>query len=293
MSEKIPLAVTGTNGLVGSRFITDFADRYDVLSLDRNNPIQPVDITDSEVVEAVLRDSKAEFLVHFAAFTDVNAAWRQQGDKNGLAYQVNVAGTNNLVSACEKFGKRLIHVSTAYVFDGNSIDQYRETDTPHAIEWYGQTKLWAEEIIQSSTIPWTIFRIDQPFASQPHQKLDIAHRLASGLQNNTLYPQFTNHYFGPTIIEDFAKTIDWAIRTSATGLYHASSGERWSDFQFAQAIKDQHLLSGEVKPGNLDEYLKTQPRPYQRNTALDCTKLHSQIDFTPQTVHQAISKLKF
>jgi dTDP-4-dehydrorhamnose reductase len=290
----MPTAVLGTglSGLVGSRLVQDFSDTYQFQNLDLSNPTQPVDITNAEQVLNIFNQSSAQFVVHFAAFTDVTKAWEQRDDTNGVAYKVNVTGTENIVQAAAQTGKHLIHISTAYVFNGEKTEMYTEEDALSPIEWYGKTKAIAEERVQASNGKWTILRIDQPFRSDSFPKLDIVHKVMQGLKEKTLYPQFTNHFFGPTYINDFAKVIDWVIRTQTTGLFHASSGEKWSDFDFATAINEVAKLGSEVKPGDLDAYLKTVNRPYQRNTAMDCSKLHQLLDFTPTSIKTALSQVK-
>lgn len=291
MTQPIILG-TGLNGLVGSRLVKDFSDQYNFDNLDLRDPQRPVDITDYEQVIRVLSASPAKFLIHFAAFTDVTAAWQQNKDTSGLCYKINVEGTKNIVRACQATHKHLIHISTAYVFDGNKASPYDETDAMHPIEWYGETKALAEEVVQSSNIDWTILRIDQPFRSDAFMKLDTLHRILQGLENNQLYPQFTDHTFGPTYINDFVKILDWVIRTKQTGLFHASNGEQWSDYNFALAVKETLALATEVKAGSLQEYLKTLQRPYQKNTALNCQKLFAQLDFKLKSIRQAIQEVE-
>ncbi len=284
---KKPVLVTGANGLVGSKFTQMFVNSYDFHSLDISNPQNPIDITDSAQVLKALENSDAQHIVHYAAYTDVTGAWKQNGDKNGVAYKVNVGGTQNIVDACKKTGKHMIHVSTAYVFDGNKEDLYTEDDQLSPIEWYGFTKAEAERVITESEIDWTILRIDQPFRSDSQVRPDVVRRIATGLQEGKLYPQFTNHYFGPTFIDDFAKVVDFVIRTNTTGVFNATSGEKWTDFDFANLIKETFQLTGEVKPGDLNEYLKTLDRPYQKNTAMDASKLKSVLDFELLSVKDA------
>lgn len=283
---------TGINGLVGSKFQSQFASEYSIHSLDIADPQTPVDITNSEqVLTALSTDPDAKFVLHLAAFTNVTEAWKQNGDTTGMAYKVNVEGTKNIVNACQQHGLHLIHVSTAYVFDGEKEGLYTERDTMSPIEWYGQTKAMAEELITESSIDWTILRIDQPFRDDSFPRQDIAHRILDGLKTNSLYPQFTNHYFGPTYINDFSKIIDWVVRTKTTGLFNASSGEKWSDFEFATAIANMRGITDEIQKGDLDEYLKSLDRPYQRNTAMDTKKLCAELDFTLTPIVKALGEI--
>jgi dTDP-4-dehydrorhamnose reductase len=289
---KASLLGTGLNGLVGSRFTQDFAEFYEFENLDVSHPTSPTDITDYHQVLAAFSASSAEAIVHFAAFTDVTKAWEQKDDKNGVVYKVNVQGTENVARAAAVTGKHLIHISTAYVFNGEKEEMYTEEDAMSPIEWYGQTKAWAEEKVQEIGGSWTILRIDQPFRPDAFPRPDTAHRIISGLQAGKLYPQFTNHYFGPTYIPDFARVIDWVVRTKAAGIFHASAGEKWSDYNFACLINDELKLGGSVNEGDLENYLKTLSRPYQRNTSLDCSKLKQVIDFEMRTVKEAVQAIQ-
>ncbi|MEA2057052.1 MAG: sugar nucleotide-binding protein [Patescibacteria group bacterium] len=291
-SEKIPLLATGLNGLVGSKFTQLFQNKYTFDGLDVRHPTNPVDITDKQAVDQAIGQSQAQSLIHLAAFTNVTAAWKQNNDKNGLAYQVNVIGTQNIVETCQKYHKHLIHISTAYVFDGEKDEVYLESDQPNPIEWYGQTKLEAEKIVTNSDLNWAILRIDQPFRSDPFEKTDMAHKIIQGLTANELYPMFDNHYFGPTYINDFAKVLDFFVSQQKTGLFHATSGEKWSDFTFAQIIKEQLNLPGDIKKGDLNDYLKKLDRPYQRSTALDNNKLAAELSFELKSVKQAVAEIE-
>ena len=282
---------TGLSGLVGSKLVHAFADTYRFENLDLSHPTTPVDITNADQVRQVVATSPAKHVIHFAAFTDVTKAWEQRDDKNGVAYRVNVIGTENVARAAADAGKHLIHISTAYVFNGEKTEPYTEEDVTSPIEWYGQTKAWAEEKVREIGGTWTILRIDQPFRSDPFAKVDIAHRIMAGLRAGTLYPQFTNHFFGPTFIDDFVKVIEWVMRTHTTGLFHASSGEMWNDYDFAIAIRDALKLSGEVKRGDLTAYLKTLNRPYQKNTAMNSQKLQGLLDFKVNSIRDALKTL--
>jgi dTDP-4-dehydrorhamnose reductase len=289
-SNKPALLGTGMKGLVGSKFVELFQDSYQIESLDVSDPNRPVDITNLDDVKRALMASAADTVIHLAAFTDVTAAWEQRDDKSGLAYQVNVEGTRNLVTACRETGKYLLAVSTAFVFDGQKSDLYTETDAVNPIEWYGQTKAWSEEVILDSHVGAAIMRIDFPFRSDPFPKPDIVRKTVTAIEKG--YGLFTNHYFGPTYLEDFAKVLDWGVRTKPLGIWHASSGEQWSDFQLGEALHEILSLKQPVKAGDLDEYLVKLNRPYQRNTAMSVEKLKAAIDFKLTPISKALKTVQ-
>ncbi len=292
MKSKIPIIGTGLSGLVGSKFVDLYKDKYKITNLDLHDPVNPVDITNADQVMQAVEASPAEFIIHMAAYTNVTGAWEQRGDKSGLAWQVNVVGTQNIAQAAEKTNKHLIHISTAYVFDGEKKTPYTEKDKPNPIEWYGQTKYEAEKIVQTLSTPWTILRIDQPFRSDEAVRPDVVRRIIAKLKDNTLPPQFADHTMGPTFIDDFARVLDFIMRQKVTGLYHASSGESWTDYEFALEIAKKLGLEDKVRPGSLAEYLKTTNRPYQKNTALDISKLKKELDFNLTPIKKAIHQVK-
>lgn len=291
MSDKIPLLITGSSGLIGSKFAQMYAEKYELQTLDISDPIQPIDITDEKAVFSFFEGSTAQACVHLAAFTDVSAAWEQRGDKNGLVYKINVTGTEVLSRAAKAFDKHLILISTAYVFDGKKDTLYTEEDTPNPIEWYGQTKAYSEDVITAAEHAWSILRIDQPFRSDPFAKLDVAHKFAQKITEGTA-KLFDNHYFGPTFIDDFVRVINFMIQSKTTGIYHATSGEKWSDYDFGVALQKALKLSGNIEKSDLVAYRKQQVRPYQTNTALNIEKLKSILPFEQKAIVDALGLVK-
>jgi len=269
--DKLQLLATGLSGLVGSRIAQDLQEQVSFENLDLTTG---VDITNAEQVSQALERSEATAVLHLAAFTDVKAAWEQRGDRSGACYRVNVLGTEILSKACRQFGKHLIHVSTAYVFDGAEPEMYTEDAQIFPIEWYGQTKAEAEAKVREYADEWTIFRIDQPFRADDFVKPDTTHKLLRGLLAGTATP-FADHWFSPTIIEDFAQVVLWAAKEHIFGVWHATCGKKVSDLEYAEVLARAKGLNVSIAPGSLDAYLQKSERPYQRNTALSAEKLRT------------------
>lgn len=263
---------TGLSGLVGSKLVELLSDQYKFENLDLS---RGVDILNESQVREYVNKSDAQVLIHMAAFTDVTKAYEETGNTDGVTYKVNVIGTRNVVKAVNEAGKYLIHLSTAYVFDGQKEVPYVETDACNPIEWYGQTKLWAEEEVMNAGGKYSILRIDRPYRLDDFPKKDILHKVMEKLQTNTLPPQFTDTSWTPTSIEVFCDWMRQIMNKQPQGIYHATTEPVFSDYTFALWVKDKYQLPGEVKQGSLAGYLKSSNRPYQKNTALDTTKLIS------------------
>jgi dTDP-4-dehydrorhamnose reductase len=265
---------TGLSGLVGSKFVDLYRDSIEFQNLDLSSG---VDILNESQVNAAFEASEATAVIHFAAFTDTQKAFEQQGDKEGPAYKVNVLGTRNIALAAKKTGKYLIHISTAYVFDGTKVGKYTETDEKHPIEWYGQTKAWAEDEVEHICPHYSILRIDRPYRLDEFPKLDLLHKVKKQLEEGSLPPQFADTFWTPTSIEEFSKLLAWISQYQPDGIFHTTTEPEYSDFTFAQWVNEYYGINGRVEQGSLTEYLKTHPRPYHRNTSLDTSKIRALI----------------
>ncbi|MDR0462605.1 MAG: NAD(P)-dependent oxidoreductase, partial [Pseudomonadales bacterium] len=180
MKEKI--IVTGSSGLIGTKLVADLEQQFELVGFDHSNPIMPVDIADIDSLKSAFeKHQDAKAVVHLAAYTDVTAAHMQAGDRDGSAYRINVDGSKNVALCAKEYGQHMIHMSTAYVFSGDKDAPYTEEDELSPIEWYGQTKAYAEQAVTSVGPKYTILRIDQPFRSDAFGKLDTVHRIIEGL----------------------------------------------------------------------------------------------------------------
>lgn len=269
--DKLRIVATGLSGLVGSKIARDLEQTVAFENLDLTTG---VDITNAEQVRRALEHTSADVVLHLAAFTDVKAAWEQRGDRSGVCFRVNVLGTEVIAQACREFGKQLIHVSTAYVFDGNEPEMYSEDAVLSPIEWYGQTKAEAEEKVREYSDLWTMFRIDQPFRADDFAKPDTTHKLLRAMLAGTATP-FADHWFSPTILEDFSQVVLWAAKEHILGVWHATCGRKVSDFEYAGLLAKAQGLNLSLPAGSLDAYLRQSERPYQRNTALSAEKLRT------------------
>lgn len=134
-------------------------------------------------------------------------------------------------------------------------------------------------------------RIDQPFRLDVFPRMDTAHKMIENLKKGTFTP-FADHWFSPTLIEDFAKIIDWAVQTTPQGIFHATCDQKVSDFEYATLIQQALNIPGTIEKGSLEEYLKTTQRPYQRNTAMTSKKLFSILPFTCLPLEEAVAKIE-
>jgi len=286
---KQKLLMTGATGLVGSRFVEMFGDNYDIANMDLTTG---VNITEKATIQEFVNNNKADCLIHLAAFTNTQEAYKQQGDKSGVCYQVNVVGTRNMAEVCKESGIHLIHISTDYVFDGKKETPYKEEDETNPLEWYGQTKAMAEEEVKSSGVSYTLARISYPYRANFEAKPDIVKKVLTGLREGTLYPQFTDTIMTPTFTDDIARGFHAAVQAKPQGIYHFTGSTSLSPYDFAvEVAKAFGLDSSLVKKGSLVEYLKNNPRPFARYVAMDNSKATKDLQISFMTLEEGLKAL--
>lgn len=291
MVNKPKVFGTGLSGMIGSRLVELYHDELDFINLDITTG---VDITDSDLVASALAETPGSTVIHLAAYTDVSKAYAETGNQSGLVYRVNVAGTRNIAAACRRHGHYLIHISTDFVFDGVNppAGGYTETDRPHPIEWYGQTKYWAEEEILKSGCRAVICRTAFPYRAKFDLKLDLIRKIAANLKNKTLMPMFSDQIITPTFIDDLCRVLKIFIDKKPVGIYHVVGSTSLSPLELAQKIAAVLAISGPVKPGNFKDFLKTDPRPRQQFLKISNVKLYHDFGYKMKTIDQALKVLK-
>lgn len=106
--------------------------------------IDALDITDSASVDAAVREHRPDVLINAAAYTAVDQAEQDED----TAYRVNATGPALLATALARYGGRLVHVSTDYVFAGDATVPYTPGDEPDPRTAYGRTKLAGERAVR-------------------------------------------------------------------------------------------------------------------------------------------------
>lgn len=122
--------------------------------LDASMPTKAeMNILDLAAIEHWLNKSAAGTILHLAAISDVRLA-----DTNKrLSYETNVHGTAQVAEAARRFNKKIIYISTDYVFPGTR-GNYSEDAEPSPANWYGFTKYAGELEIQTRTDNYLIIR---------------------------------------------------------------------------------------------------------------------------------------
>jgi len=135
--------VTGGNGQL-AQWINDIRSTYPNIDFVFTD-VDELDITDSKQVNLIFESKAFDWCINCAAYTAVD----QAEIHSETAQKINSFGAKNLALACKKNRIKLIHISTDFIFDGNSVKPYVEEDRPNPISVYGASKLQGEQEIRS------------------------------------------------------------------------------------------------------------------------------------------------
>lgn len=277
------LLVTGSTGLVGSRFVDILKDKFSITTCGRKNTDIYVDLLSEKNIKQLIESSDCNTVVNFAAYTNVDVAETEKGDKNGEVYTLNALLPLWLTKACRDSGKTFYHISTDYVFDGKKASSpYTEEDSPKPVNsWYSITKCIGEENVLNSSGNSTnaaIVRISYPFSGLYRRKLDIARAVVEKLKNSEPYFGIEDQKIKPTSVDDIAQALSFLIEKGATGIYHIAGNyapnEFITPFQFAQKIAQIMSLDlSSIKPISFAKLSKKRLAPRPRHTWLDTKKI--------------------
>jgi dTDP-4-dehydrorhamnose reductase len=155
---KIKVIIIGTKGMLG-RALADvfFGENYETLLWDR----EQIDIADGEMVAGLIERERPELVINTAAHNAVDKIEEDDATFE-LAKKVNGEGPLNLAFACERIGAVLVHFVSDYVFDGEK-SEYVETDLPHPISRYGETKLLGEKNVAKKCEKYYLIRTSKLF----------------------------------------------------------------------------------------------------------------------------------
>lgn len=266
------ILVLGGSGLVGSRFI-ELAQGYDIAAPTHDE----LDLLDLKQLDQYLLRSDAEVVINFAAYTNVDTAEEEKGSEDGTVYKMNVVLPQALATHCASNNKRLIHISTDYVFDGTSEVPYKEEDESRAVNWYGKTKMLGEEAVKNAQGKTLIVRIEMPYSSHFEKKLDIARLFVKILKEGKEINGVSDQKITPSYVDTLIWGILKLVESDSIGIYHLASTDSTTPYDFAVMIAEKFGLNKElIKAVPFEKYNETRTAKRPQNSHLNVTKFEAQ-----------------
>lgn len=248
------IMVTGAYGQLGNALKRE---------LDGDNTIEAIytdadtlDLTDSMALSRFFEDNPVDMVINCAAYTAVDRA--ESDDLKAAA--INTGAVGNLGQAAAKHGMKVIHISTDYVFSGESFRPYEENDEPYPQSIYGRTKLEGEGLLTSFSNNAMIIRTAWLYSEFGNNFVKTMLRLADERDEiNVVCDQIGN----PTYAGDLAHAIHQVIRHERwqPGIYHFTNEGVASWYDFTKAIFEITGKTTKVNPIRTTQYPTPAKRP--------------------------------
>lgn len=245
------ILITGAKGQLGIDVVNSFTKDNDVVGTD----VDTFDITNIDSTINFLRETKPDLTINCAAYTNVDGC----EENIDTAYKVNAIGARNLAVASLETGSRLIHISTDFVFDGNTQAPYIEFDNTNPISIYGRSKLAGENFIKEICPKHFILRTAWLYGKNGNNFVKTMLKLS---EEKKVINVVDDQVGSPTFTLDLVSVIKLIMSTEAYGTYHVTNDGSCSWNEFAKRIFANAGIKGiSVNPITSEELNRAAVRP--------------------------------
>ena len=263
--------ITGSSGILGSELSIRLNELFDVLALPKSSSKNFLDITDFNMMYSIFKNFDPDFVINCAAFTNVDSC---ESNKQ-IARNVNVKGLMNLIKCMSKTSK-IIHISSDYVFDGKD-GNYKENDMKKPINYYGKTKLEADNLLMGSNSNYLIIRPNVLYSSNMSKNNHFLSWVVNSLKEKTKINVVNDQISNPVYVPDLVEVIVSSLLVDYNGVYHFGSEDVISRYDFALLISkifklDENLINP-IKTSDLKQIAN---RP--KKSFLNCNKIISDLN---------------
>ncbi len=229
------ILIIGGSGLLGANLCKDLSGKHEIYATYSEKRFSmpsvkafALNILEKNRVEEAIRETSPNLIIHAAALT--NLKYCEEHKKE--ASDINVKGTKHVAESAKKYGKKVIYVSTSFVFDGKK-GMYAEGDKAHPISHYAMTKLEGEKEIlrQKENL---VVRTDM-YGWNMQQKESFAEWIINSLRRKEKVNVYSDVYFAPVLVNFLGETIMKMHEKDLSGIYNVAS-ERSTRLEFAMRL---------------------------------------------------------
>ena len=289
------ILITGSNGLLGQKLVALLRQQVgiEVLATSRGAnklagrypdvPFAMLDVTDAAQVRQVLAQEHPTHVIHTAAMTNVDECELHHEP----CWLQNVTAVENLVSACADLDIHLTHLSTDFVFSGEE-GPLAEDAVPAPVNFYGESKLAAERLVQASPGRWAIARTVLVYGvAHEYGRTNIVLWVRDSLRAGKPIKVVDDQWRTPTLAEDLAQGCWLLARQSAQGIYHISSDELLTPYAMALRVADYFGLDQSLIE-KVDGSTFSQPARRPARTGFLIDKARRELGYRPHSFTEGI-----
>jgi dTDP-4-dehydrorhamnose reductase len=288
--------ITGANGFIGSYLIKLLLNDQNchIIATGKGENRLPfnsshftylsMDFTSKEQVNSVFQMHRPDVVIHSGAISKPDECELNQQE----AYRINVEGTQNLLAASRDIQSFFIYISTDFVFAGDK-DLYTEQDERKPVNYYGQTKLIAEEEVKMYPCQWAIVRTVLVYGKPFSGRQNLLTMVAEALRNGKQLKIFDDQTRTPTYVEDLANGIIQIIKRRRQGIYHLSGKDIRTPYEIAIHVAE-YLGLDRALITKVAEKDFAQPARRPPRTVFDLIKALNDLDYNPISIEEGMKK---
>jgi dTDP-4-dehydrorhamnose reductase len=286
------IGVTGASGMLGTALISHLSSIHKIYATSRSKGLEGqniqwncFDLTNTIHLEHWIKTTKPDVIIHCAAIVNVEAC----EDRIDLAEKLHVETTRVIARCLDSTKGRLIYISTDSVFNGKKKSPYNELEVTEPLNNYAKTKLLGERLVLSmqkglvlrtNIIGWT-----------KKGKTSFAEWVLNCLMDDMPLNLFYDVYFSPLHVDEVSLIIEKTLIHPIFGLYHCSSNDMVSKFDFGVKMAEIFELSDlNINKIGVESIKFKAGRP--KNMALSSVKLESKLNFMSSSFVYSIELMK-
>ncbi|MFV0248894.1 MAG: SDR family oxidoreductase [Tenacibaculum sp.] len=292
------IIVTGSNGLLGQSLVAsllDERDKYQVFGFSKGKNrskridfrYKEIDLTEKELFTKCLNQVKPDVIVNTAAMTQVD----QCEDEKEKCDALNIGVVKSLADYAQKNGTYLVHISTDFIFDGKE-GNYKETDIPNPVNYYGISKLKAEQVLSNSNVNCAILRTILVYGQVYNMhRSNIVLWVKKSLEQNKKIKVVNDQYRMPTYVDTLAGACKLSIQKRSSGIFNISSNILLSIYEMALQIAEIFDLNKDlIQPITSKELNQRAKRP--EKTGFNLTKSKRELGLEVFSFKEDLQKFK-
>ncbi|MCF7802740.1 MAG: dTDP-4-dehydrorhamnose reductase [Candidatus Marinimicrobia bacterium] len=291
--------VTGANGLLGQKVVDAFKPHFSVIAtgLEKQSvrsidpaSYQRLDLTDHDQLKDCFDEYRPDIVVNCAAYTDVDGA---ENEKE-TAWQVNALAVKRMVRILRRMGTKFVQISTDYIFSGED-GPYDESARPEPVNYYGTSKLAAENEIKASGIDHVIFRTNVLYGAAESITPNFVLWVMKSLEENEPIQVVDDQINNATLANGLAECIAIGCVMNAKGVYNYAGTDLINRYEFALKIADYFGYNVDlISPCKTKDLNQTAERPLRSGLLTDkvVKNLHIQLYDTEAGLQQVEKDLQ-
>lgn len=252
--KELKWAILGGEGQLGRAMAAELTrTNTEFISLSH----MQLDITNQNDIDTFFSIELPDVVLNAAAWTNVDLAESQEKE----AFLINASGPKLLAEGCAKFGSKLLHISTDYVFSGVSDSPWSESSEVAPASAYGRTKAAGERTVLD-VYPSGSYVVRTAWLYSPSGRNFVKTMLKFALDETSSVEVVNDQVGQPTSANDLAQQIQrMIVQNVSPGIYHGTNSGQASWFELAQKIFE--LAEADI--GRVVPILSTRfPRPAKR-----------------------------